>query len=485
MKKYCKRFLFSALGLSLFSLMLGCRPQAHQPAQVQVWTTTPDQTKLLAADTATVSTAPQPGVALLSVDTTQRYQMIEGFGASMTGASAYVLNRHLSDTQRQALLQELFDPQQGIGISYVRLTIGASDFSTSPYTYNDLPAGQQDPTLEHFSLDREREDLIPVMQSVLTIAPSLTVMASPWSAPAWMKTSGKLEGGHLKPEAYPALARYFTKYIQGMAAEHISVKAITIQNEPQYEAFYPSMAMTAQEQGEFIKHHLGPEFARNLIKTQVVLFDHNWDDPGYGISILNDSVTRRYVAGTAFHCYKGDVNAMAQVHEAHPDKGLYFTECSGGGWAPVFADNLKWYTQTLLMGTVKNWSRNVLMWNLALDEHHGPTTNPPDSTKPGNRGCMNCRGFVTVDSKTGAVTREVEYYAFGQFSKFVRPGAHRIASSHTGEAELDHVAFVNPDGTPVLVVFNAGTTARAFQVKTKQGYIDYTLPAGAVVTLTL
>lgn len=456
--------------------------QQHNDS-VAVYLTTPDQQQLFARQSALAKAKDTAAINIL-MDTSRQFQEIEGFGAAMTGSSAYVMQQYMSPEQRQALLEDLFGIEKGIGINYLRMSIGASDFSTAPYSYDDIPAGQRDDSLKHFTIEHDQKEVVPVLKQVVAINPGIHIMGSPWSAPAWMKTSGKLEGGSLRPDAYDVYARYFIKYIRAFEQEGIKITALTVQNEPQYEAFYPTMKMTAQEQGVFIKNHLGPLLEKEGLnkRTEVMLFDHNWNSPEYPISILDDSLIAKYVAGAAFHCYEGAVGAMSKVHDAHPEKGLYFTECSGGSWSPLFSDNLQYMVRQLLIGTVNNWSRNALLWNMALDEKNGPTTNQP-GTGEGNRGCMTCRGVVTVNSADGAVARNVEYYALAHFSKFVRPGAKRIYSSTLPEKGIENVAFLNTDGSRVMVVINTSQQERGFSVSEQQDVYSYVLKPGAVATL--
>lgn len=459
----------------------GQQEQGKGSDSAAVYLTTADQQQLFSQQ-ASLGKSQDTALINIRVDTSLRYQEIEGFGAAMTGSSAYVMQRYMSAEKRQTLLEELFDAEKGIGINYTRMSIGASDFSTGPYSYDDMPAGQRDDSLAHFSIDRERGELIPVLKQVVAINPGIHLMGSPWSAPGWMKTSDKLEGGSLRPDAYAVYARYFVKYIRAFEKEGIQVTALTVQNEPQYEAAYPTMKMTAPEQGKFIKGHLGPLLEKEGLHTQIMLFDHNWNSPEYPISILDDSTMAKYATGAAFHCYEGAVGAMSEVHHAHPEKGLYFTECSGGSWSPVFADNLQYMVRQLLIGTVNNWSKNVLLWNMALDEKNGPTTNRPGTDKT-NRGCMTCRGVVTVDSATGNVTKNVEYYALAHFSKFVRPGAKRIYSTMQPEKGIENVAFLNTDGSKVLVVINTAQEQKEFSVKEQSAVYRYSLAPGAVATM--
>lgn len=462
----------------LASVLGGC---TQKKENARVFLTTRDE-KQLFQEQAFLKSEKDTALLNLKIDTSQQYQEIEGFGAAMTGSSAYVMQQYMTAPKRKALLDELFDAEKGIGINYIRLSIGASDFSLSPYSYDDMPAGERDDSLTHFSIAKDTGALIPVLKEVVAINPDIHIMVTPWSAPGWMKTSDKLEGGSLRPDAYAAYACYFAKYIQALGAEGIKATSLSVQNEPQYEAAYPTMKMTAPEQLTFIKDHLGPVLQQKGIHTEILLFDHNWNSPEYPISILDDSVAGKYVTGAAFHCYEGAVGAMSLVHAAHPDKGLYFTECSGGSWAPDFGGNLKYMVGNLLIGTVNNWSKNVLLWNMALDENNGPTTNQP--ALPGekvNKGCMTCRGVVTVRSDSGTVTKNVEYYALAHFSKFVRPGARRIYSSHPGGVE--NVAFLNKDGSRVLVALNGGEETKVFSVQDGERVYKYELKAGAVVTL--
>ncbi|WP_298733485.1 glycoside hydrolase family 30 beta sandwich domain-containing protein [uncultured Chitinophaga sp.] len=440
--------------------------------KAQVWVTNGTQSKLLQQGTdIDIKTGAAAGTTLITIDASKPLQEIEGFGAALTGSSAYLIHRQLNNTQRSQLLQELFDPGQGIGISYLRLTMGASDFSLEDFTYDDMPPGQTDPSLANFSIVKDKEDIVPVLQAIRAIAPDLKIMGSPWSAPAWMKDNGRLAGGRLKPEWYGAYAGYFVKYIQAYRQEGIRIDAVTPQNEPLYEAAYPSMRMEAAEQAAFIREHLGPAFRQHQLNTAIVIYDHNWDVPQYPITILNDTAARQYVTGAAFHAYAGEVTAMTQVHAQHPDKALYFTEVSGGAWAQQFADNLEWNMANIFIGSVNNWSRNALLWNLALDDHHGPQ----------NGGCKDCRGVVTIGSD-GAVTRNVEYYAIGHMSRFIRPGAFRISLSGSG-GNLDCAAFLNSDATRVLVVLNKDGNARSFTVREGDRQYQYSLEGNAVATI--
>jgi glucosylceramidase len=410
---------------------------------------------------------------VIDVDERTRYQEMVGFGAAMSDASAYLINRTLG-TQRDSILRELFGRNPGIGLSFVRIPMGASDFSLQHYSYDDMPTGQTDPSLAHFTIDADRADRLPLLKLAVAINPQIKLVGSPWSAPGWMKTSRSLIQGSLRPEAYDAFANYFRRFIEAYAAEGLPIFAVTMQNEPAFEpANYPGMRLEAAARAQLIGRHVGPLFARAGLSTQILDWDHNWDQPGQPLTVLADSVARRYVSGVAWHCYGGDVAAQDSVHAAYPEKDVYFTECSGGTWAPSFGDNLKWTVETLIIKSVRGWARGVALWNLALDENGGPHLG----------GCGNCRGVITINSVTHAVTRNEEYYALAHASQFVRPGAHRIASS-TNVGGLRSVAFRNADdGSKVLIVVNTSAVDVSFTVHTGGVWIPYSLRAGAVVTI--
>ena len=450
-------------------------PEPALPAgpAVQVWLTTADQTQLLShvaeARLRPDSVTPLP---VLTVDPTVTYQRMAGFGAAFSDASVHLIQQTMSPSQREALLQDLFGRTSGIGLSFARITMGASDFSLSHYSYDDVAPGASDTALAAFSIDVDRASRLPVIKRALAINPALMLVASPWSPPAWMKSSGSLIKGTLKPSAYAAFAGYFVKFIEAYQAEGVPIAAVTLQNEPAFEpADYPGMRLDPASRVAVIGGYVGPAFAKAGLRTQIWDWDHNWDVPSEPLTVLRDSTARRYVQGVAWHCYGGDVAAQSAVHDAYPDKDVWFTECSGGDWAPNFGDNLKFDVSKLIIGATRGWARGVALWNLALDERNGPHLG----------GCGNCRGVVTI-FPTGNAVRNVEYFALGHASKFVRPGAVRIASS-TSVQGLESVAFRNADDASlVLIALNGAEAQRTFVVRAGGSAFTYTLPAGAVAT---
>ncbi|MCX6233773.1 MAG: glucan endo-1,6-beta-glucosidase [Bacteroidetes bacterium] len=470
----------------IFTCLLNCSNNdnsEHQEPPVQtdigkahVWLTKGDKTKLLNKEgDLSIKEQDSSNWPVIVVDTTIAFQAMEGFGAALTGSSAYLLHKKMNAATRQTTLHNLFDPVSEIGISYLRLTIGASDFSLSDFTYDDIPISETDFDLNQFSLGQDYEDVIPVLKEIIQIAPDIRLIGSPWSPPPWMKTNGSMKGGKLKTTCYDVCADYFVRYIQEMKNEGITITAITPQNEPLYfTATYPCMEMQPGEQLDFIKNHLGPKFESAGIDTKIIIYDHNWDNMSYAISILNDPEASKYISGTAFHAYAGDVSAMSTVHNAHPDKDLYFTEISGGAWATDFSSNLMWFMRNILIGTALNWSNTSIFWNLVLDQNYGPQ----------NNGCSNCRGVVTLNLQNGQITKNEEYYSIAHFSKFVRPGAVRVSSDvPLTLVNIGVVVFLNTDGTKVLVVSNYGSNFKTFSVKQGKNNFDYSIAPLSVATI--
>jgi glucosylceramidase len=442
---------------------------------VHSWVTTGDQSQRLSAQPGRQfgTAALQP--LRIEVDTARRYQVMAGFGASITDATAWLMQNRMSGPQREALLQELFSREgKGIGLDFTRLTIGASDFSRSHYSLNDLPPGQTDMALSRFSLDANRADVLPVVKRALALNPRLNVMASPWSAPGWMKTSGSLVKGTLKPGMEDVFSRYMVRYVEAMAAEGVPIFALTLQNEPHFEPDnYPGMRLDPPQRARLIGQHLGPMLAQRGLKVQLFDWDHNWDEPQSPLAVLADPAARPFVAGVAWHCYAGDVKAQGQVHDAFPDKDVWFTECSGGEWNTRWSESLPWMVRNLIIGSTRGWARGVLMWNLALDEDHGPHLG----------GCNDCRGVVTINSRTGGVTRNLEYYALAHASKFVRQGARRVESTAAVDT-LETVAFQNADdGSVVLIVCNSGPAERAASIVQGGQSVRVVFPRESIATL--
>ena len=438
-------------------------------SEIEFWLTDPGKSVLFQRQNAGMFFS-NAGASekVIEIDDSQSFQPIDGFGFSLTGGSA--LHIHQMDASaRAALLKELFATDgNNIGISYLRISIGASDLDPQVFSYDDLPAGETDVNMDKFSLSPDKTHLIPVLKEILEINPDIKILGSPWSPPTWMKTNNNSKGGSLKPEYYDAYAKYFVKYIQAMKAEGITIDAITIQNEPLHPGNNPSMLMLPEEQAAFIKKSLGPAFKASNISTKIILYDHNADRPDYPMTILADPEAAKYVDGSAFHLYGGTIDALMQVHDKYPDKNLYFTEQWVGAPGNLKED-LVWHTKTLIIGGTRNWCRNVLEWNLAANSKLEPHT-------PG--GCTECLGAVTIDGNS--VTRNPAYYIIAHASKFVRPGSVRIASNDL--PGLPNTAFKTKDGKKVLIVVNVDATTQTFSIRYKNKDASVTLNAGAVGT---
>lgn len=438
--------------------------------EVDFWLTKPDQSVLLQKQLTKLSFNTNPNsYNTIDVDETITYQSIDGFGYSLTGGSAYLINK-MNSADANNLLTELFSRNETcIGINYLRISLGASDLSKNVFSYNDLPNGQTDINLTNFSLSDDTLDLIPVLKKIIAINPSIKIMASPWSAPVWMKSNNSSVGGSLLPQYYEAYAKYFIKYIQQMKSKGISIDAITIQNEPEHGGNNPSMLMTATEQANFIKNYLGPLFTANSITTKIIVYDHNCDHPNYPISVLNDPVANTYIDGSAFHLYAGDISALNTVKSAHPTKNLYFTE-QWTGANGLFAEDLKWHIKNVVIGSMRNYAKVALEWNLAADAQYQPHT---------NGGCTECKGALTISGSS--VNRNVSYYIIAHASKFVPANSIRVASTGNSNG-LSNVAFITPSQKKVLIVLNENTTNQLFNIKYNNKWITVSLPAGSVGT---
>ena len=436
---------------------------------VEMWLTKPDQSALLQKQTSILSfVTATNSFPNIDVDSAASFQTVDGFGYTLTGGSAYLINR-MDALSRSTLLNELFGSAAGsIGLSYLRVSIGASDLNSSVFSYDDMPAGQTDPILANFSLSQDTIDLVPLLKQILTINPNIKILGSPWSPPVWMKDNGSSIGGSLQPQYYSVYSNYFVKYIQQMQAKGIPINAITIQNEPEHGGNNPSMLMSAIQQANFIKNNLGPAFQAAGIGTKIIIWDHNCDNPNYPISILNDAAAKQYIDGSAFHLYAGDISALSTVKNAHPDKNLYFTEqwTAGSG---SFDGDLKWHIKNVIIGSMRNWSKVALEWNLASDATYNPHT-------PG--GCTECKGALIVNGTL--VIRNVGYYIIAHASKFVPAGSVRIASGLINN--LPNVAFKTPSGKKVLIVLNESATAQGFNISYKGKYVFTSLVSGAVGT---
>ncbi len=480
-----------ATALSAGALTAGPAHAASGPT-VSAWITTPDMTNLLTPGASTSFGTGTSQSNTITVDPSQTYQTMDGFGASITDSSASLLYQ-LPQSQRDTVMASIFSPTSGIGMSMLRQPLGSSDFTNGPfYTYDDMPAGQTDPTLAHFSIAHDQAQIIPLIRQAISLNPQLKVVVAPWGQPAWMKDNDSLVGGHVIPADYQVYAEYLLKAVQAYEAAGVPIYAMSVQNEPQNRTplGYPGTDMPVAAEAAII-NDLGPLLQANgLGNVKIMAFDHNWSEhpndlasaaalgedpePNYASDILNTSASQ-YIAGDAFHCYYGDASAQTTIHNQFPNKDIWFTECSGSHAAgqplsQYFSDTLNWQATNVLVPAIQNWAKSIILWNLALDSNGNPH----------NQGCGTCTGTIAIDGTT--ITYNAEYYLTGQLSKFVQPGAVHIGSNDAGD--LHNVAFKNPDGSYALLVSNIGGGTQTFGISFNGQLANYTLPPNALATFT-
>ena len=445
----------------------------YLPAQkVEAYLTVPSLEQPLAAQPVLHFSAAKAAPIDIAVDAAQRYQTMDGFGAAMTDSAAWLLEEQLSPAQREEAMRKLFDPRAGIGIGFLRVPLGASDLARNHYSYDEMPRGERDPGLAHFSIAHDEAYILPALRQALRLNPSLRIMLSPWSPPGWMKTKDSMIGGMLREDADRDFARYLSRSVAAYEKAGVPVTYVSLQNEPLYETGdYPGMLMPATRQTRLIGDYVGPALAALGHPTAILAYDHNWDHPEYPLEVLADAKAAPYVAGSAFHCYGGKVEAQSEVARKYPQKGIWMTECSGGTWQ---TGDVLALTAQLLIESSREWSKAVVLWGLALDEKNGPYAG----------GCKTCRGLLTVDRshQPARLIYTADYYAIGHASRFVHPGAVRIASSDLGRASLETVAFQNSDRSIALIVLNNAPTVQAFTVTWHGKRFAATLPAGALAT---
>ena len=412
------------------------------------------------------------------------YQRVTGFGAAMTDSSAWLIERKLSPTARQALIGAMFGPT-GIRLNFVKVPMGASDFTHNgrPYTYDDLPPGQTDPGLTHFSVAHDQAYILPALREARALNPQTRFIATPWSPPAWMKTNHSLSnaGNHaaLVRSDYRNWAAYFVKFIRAYAQAGIPIAAISPQNEPGVGTLYPGLNLSAASEARWISRDLRPALAAAKLRPEIYGGDLGWGPTtDYDRTVLRQTV-KGALAGLGWHCYFGSPAVMASLHQAAPSLDQIVDECSPGLSPTPIAE--------VVIAALRNWASTVSLWNLALDPTGGPAELP-------NHGCQGCSGLATINLKSGAVTLNKSYYQLGQASAFVAPGAQRIATRHfvnyryPGPAAsvvspgLDDVALRNSNGSLVLIAYNGSAAAIRFGVAWRARAFSYTLAAGATVT---
>lgn len=478
--------VLAAVTVVLWRLGSAESPEADETS-LSAWTTTTDGSQLM-VKSPVVMTDPAPS----SSDAPQRRQDVTGFGAALTESSAFLL-AGMPTEDRHALLVELYSPTGPVRLGAVRVALGGSDFVVSPAaTYDDLAPGESDEGLERFSTTADEDVIRPVLREILAVAPDTVVFAAPWSPPAWLKTSGTLEGGRLAAGAAPIYAQYLLRALLEYQAAGTPIDYLSVQNEPQARTpdGYPGTDMPVSDQIAVIEA-LGPLIEAHELSTRILAFDHNWSlhpadrattpdgadvEEDYPFQVLASDASP-WVAGTAFHCYFGDASAQSALHTAFPEKEIWLTECSGSH-APdadpgtVFADTLAWQSTNLLIASLNSWANGVMTWNLALDPDGGPHRG----------GCENCTGVVTIHPD-GTVTRNAEYYVLAHAARFLPPGSTVVTIPSLRGDGLDHVSLETPDGGHVTIAYNGGDAPRDLTVEVGGGVASATVPPHSLLTL--
>jgi glucosylceramidase len=439
---------------------------------VNIWLTTDDQSQLMQPQSPVAFANGTGGTNCIEVDETQHYQQIEGFGAAFTDTTGYNLNEVALPGERTNALINLFTRNRiGIGLSFMRIPMGASDLARYEYSYDDLPAGQTDTNLSDFSIAHDEADIIPIIQSARELNPQMKLMANPWSPPGWMKSSDSMVGGTLLSTMYGPFANYFVKFIQAYQAQGVPIDYIGLQNEPLYQpSDYPGMYMDPNTQLAVMRDYVLPALTANQLTNRLLVYDHNWDTPSYPQTVLSDPTLAgsAQVAGIAWHGYAGTPGAMLSLEGQYPAKGNYETEHSGGSWV---SDQVRADFEEIIH-VIRSWGKCYLKWNLAGDQNDGPNSG----------GCNDCTPLVVVNSSSGTVSYTTDFYTLGQFSRFVLPGAYRIYSSDS--AGIISAAFLNPDGSKALVAYNDSPGSISFQVQWGNQSFYYSLASYCGATFT-
>lgn len=461
-----KKIIWMVIVFSL-ALLVGCQNKKNADYTFTIYETRGDKSALLRVngDFSTKNIA-DSSINKIAINTKIKYQEIDGFGAAMSESSGYVIS-NLETSVKDRLMADLFS-ENGAGIDFIRIPMGASDFSLNNYTYNDSDTA--DLSLSKFTLERDLAYVIPRLKEAVALNPDLKLMGSPWSAPAWMKTNNKLNGGALRSIYQTTYADYFVKFIEGYKNEGLDIYAVTVQNEPLHETSdYPSMSMSLADQINFISV-LGPKFEQNKLDTKIIGYDHNWDNSLYPQTLIDSIKIKDYIDGVAFHCYNGSVADQMAFYNKNPESNIWFTECTGISTYRNFSDNMTWNMEHIFIGAINAGAKSALLWNLALDDHYGPK----------NGGCQNCIGVATI--KDGNYKLNEEYYAIAHFSKFIDKGARRI-DVKTDSLSLLSTAFLNPNGTLISVIHNKTNYEQLIELDVNGRKANYSIPAKTTVTL--
>ena len=433
---------------------------------ISAWVTSDNERFASSPSIAWGPSSASAGAEQLQLTPQMRYQEILGFGGAFTDAACYTFNR-LSPSAREQLFDEMFHPSQ-MGLSVGRVCVGSSDYATKVYSFDE---GEADPELTRFSIEHDREYILPVLRQVRTVNPDLFLFSSPWSPPGWMKFNGSMLGGSMRNHYLAAYAKYYLKFLKAYAAEQVPVQALTSQNEvdTDQDGRMPACIWPQEYEIQFVRDHLGPLLETSNMSTKIWVLDHNYNLWGRAICTLDDAKLRKYSNAVAWHGYVGAPEMMSKVHEVYPEVEMHWTEGGPDYKDPAYlSDWSKW--SATFSGILRNWCRSITSWNLALDEIGRPNVGP-----------FSCGGVVTIHSQTAEISRSGQFWALAHYSRVIRRGAHRF-QSESALADLQHVAFENSDGTQALILTNAGS-ARTIELKLASYSASIRLKANSVTTL--
>jgi glucosylceramidase len=433
---------------------------------ISVRVTAGDERFAAAPKTAWHPASPTPGTDQIRLNPSTKFQEILGFGGAFTDAACYTFNQ-LAPPSRERLFHELFHPSE-MGLSTGRICVGSSDYSTKLYSYDE---GDPDPDLTRFSIEHDREYILPMLREARKANPDLYLFSSPWSPPDWMKFSRSMLGGSMRNYYFPVYAKYYLKFLQEYAAAGVPVQALTSQNEvdTDQDGRMPACIWPQEYEIQFVSNHLGPLLESSGMPTKIWILDHNYNLWGRVVDSLEDEKFRKYAKAVAWHGYYGTPGMMTKVHDAFPDVEMHWTEGGPDYTDPAYlTDWCKW--GGTFSDVLNNWCRSITSWNLALDEHGRP-----------NIGPFPCGGVVTIDSKTKEITRSGQYWAFAHYSRMIHRGARRF-DSKSEAADLKNVAVENPDGQQVLIVTNPGP-ARTIELRLSNMSAPVSLKPNSLTTL--
>lgn len=411
----------------------------------------------------TVSSAPNADAIV--VDPSKRFQEILGFGAAFTDAACFTFNR-IEPSAREKLFHQLFSPSE-MAFNVCRTCVGSSDYSTKLYSFDE---GPPDPDLQRFSIEHDREYILPILREARKVNPDLFLFSSPWSPPGWMKSNGSMLGGNIQRRSFVPYANYFVKFLQGYEGEGVPIQAITVQNEvdTDQDGRMPACTWPEEYEADFVRGYLGPVFQKAGVKTKIWIIDHNYNLWGRAIAELETEGVPQFTNAIAWHGYAGKPEWIDRVHDAFPDVEMYWTEGGPDFTDPNYAKDWAQWSRTFT-DILRHWCRSITAWNFALDERGRP-----------NIGPFNCGGLVTIDSQSNAVSYSGQFHAFAHYSRFIRRGAHRLDSKSSGP--LSHVAFENPDSKKLLVLTNQGA-ARDCDLRAGNQQVRLSIPGNSVSTL--